>query len=367
MSEAHVGAEGKNGMYDVVTRHEVQVLRRAGHSQAATAAFTGVSVSSVRRIEDEDAIDTFDEAESRKRRKVGRPSKVETFREAVVQLCGEKDSEGNPLQSKEILRRLRARGYDGAKSAAYALIASVRPEPVRPMVRFEGVPGEFCQHDFGEVDVRFADGSVTRIKFFASRLKYSRFVCVTLVDNERTETVVRSLVQHYDAMGGVPLVGVFDRPKTVAISWAKDGTVTQWNRIFVDVMLDLGVAVEVCWPARGNQKGAVENLVGWVKGSFFKQRVFNDEADLREQLAAWLLEANTTTPSRATNEIPETRRQEELKRMRPLKVKPGDLALRIPVVVGPTGYVRHEEHEYQVPAAAIGIGGTMFLHQDRVH
>lgn len=234
------------------------------------------------------------------------------------------------------------------------------------MVRFEGVPGEFSQHDFGQVDVRFVDGRVVRIKFFASRLKYSRYVRVTIVDNERVETLVRSLVQHFHEMGGVPLVGVFDRPKTVAIAWSKDGTVTQWNRTFVDVMLDLGVAVDVCWPARGNQKGAVENLVGWVKGSFFKQRTFLDEADLREQLEEWLVEVNTKTPSRATHAIPETRRQEELKRMRPLKVKPSELALRVPVVVGPTGYVRHDEHEYQVPAAAIGIGGTLFLHEDRV-
>ena len=29
----------------------------------------------------------------------------------------------------------------------------------RPMVRFEGLPGEFSQHDFGHVDVRFMDGS----------------------------------------------------------------------------------------------------------------------------------------------------------------------------------------------------------------
>jgi transposase len=80
----------------------------------------------------------------------------------------------------------------------------------------------------------------------------------------------------------VPLVAVFDRPKTVAIAWDKDGTVTQWNMTFASVMLDIGVGIEVCWPARGNQKGAVENLVGWVKASFFKQRTFIDEADLHE-------------------------------------------------------------------------------------
>ena len=354
-------------MHDMVKRHQVQVLRAAGHTQADTAAHAGVSVASVRRIEQESQVVSFDDDAERKRRKVGRPSKVEPFRALVVELCGEKDSEGNPLQAKEIVRRLRAKGYEGAKSAVYALIASLRPDDVKPLVRFEGVPGEFCQHDFGEVDVKFADGTKKRIHFFASRLKYSRYARVTIVDNQQTETLARCLVQHYDELGGVPLLGVFDRPKTVAISWAKDGTVTQWNRVFVDVMVNLSVGIEVCWPYSGNQKGSVERIVGWVKNSFFKQRSFLDEANLHEQLDAWLVEINTRTPSRATGVIPETRRQEELKRMRPLKVKPSELALRLPVVVGPTGYVTHEKHDYQLPAAAIGIAGTLFLHQDRVH
>ena len=43
------------------------------------------------------------------------------------------------------------------------------------MVRFEGLPGEFSQHDFGHVDVKFVDGRKQRVHFFASRLKYSRF------------------------------------------------------------------------------------------------------------------------------------------------------------------------------------------------
>ena len=35
------------------------------------------------------------------------------------------------------------------------------------------------------------------------------------------------------------------------------------------------------------QKGSVENLVGWVKGTFLKTRQFLDVADLQMQLQAW--------------------------------------------------------------------------------
>jgi hypothetical protein len=31
----------------------------------------------------------------------------------------------------------------------------LRPKPAKPLVRFEGLPGEFGQPDFGEVEVEF--------------------------------------------------------------------------------------------------------------------------------------------------------------------------------------------------------------------
>ena len=65
--------------------------------------------------------------------------------------------------SLEILRRVCEAGYQGGKTALYALVASVRPKEIKPLVRFEGLPGEFSQHDFGEVDVTFLDDSTRRI------------------------------------------------------------------------------------------------------------------------------------------------------------------------------------------------------------
>jgi transposase len=132
-------------------------------------------------------------------------------------------------------------------------------------VRFEGLPGEFSQHDFGRVDVRFLDKTQRRVHFFASRLKYSRWVEVSLVEDERVERLVRAMVDHFASWGGLPLMAVFDRPKTVALDWGKDGQVTEWNPTFAGVVVDLGLGVDLCWPHRPQEKGSVENLVGWVK------------------------------------------------------------------------------------------------------
>lgn len=281
----------------MLKRHEIQVLRRAGHSLKEVVKLAGVSQSSVQRVAAEPPVMGFDSLAERVRRAIGRPSKAGAFRALLVAELAKQPN----VRGVELLRRARDAGYAGGKSALYELIAAIRPrEAARPLVRFEGLPGEFSQHDFGEVDVEFGNGTARRVHFFASRLKYSRWAQVSLVDDERVEALVRSLVDHFAAMGGIPLLAVFDRPKTVALAWRRDGVVTEWNPTFAGVALDLGLGIELCWPYSPRQKGAVENLVGWVKGSFFKQRRFFDEEDLRRQLAEWHEEVNVERPSRAT-------------------------------------------------------------------
>jgi transposase len=348
-------------MHSPIKRHEVQVLRRAGMSRPKVQALTGVSVRSIRRIDEEEPITSLDQRDTSKA-PPGRPSKAAPFR-AFVESVLAKEPE---LMSLEILRRAKLDGYTGSKTALYDLVASLRPPTQRPVVRFEGLPAEFSQHDFGHVDVRFIDGTIKRVHFFASRLKYSRWAEVTLVEDEGTETLVRTLVAHFDAFGGVPLVAVFDRPKTVVLKWNKDGEPVVYNPAFAAVMLDLGVGIELCWPRSGNQKGSVERIVGWVKSSFFKQRRFVDEEDLRRQLAEWHEEINTRIPSRATGVTPLARIADEHPRMRKLQLKPNELALRIPVVVGVTGMVVHDTHLYSMKPEAIGLSATLYLYKDKV-
>ena len=101
----------------------------------------------------------------------------------------------------------------------------MRPLGAKPLVRFEGLLGEFSQHDFGQVDVEFLSGVIRRVHFFASRLKYSRFMRVSLVKDETVESLVRNLAAHLQSWGGVPLLCMFDRPKTVALKWQRNGEV----------------------------------------------------------------------------------------------------------------------------------------------
>jgi len=349
-------------MIDPLKRHQIQVLHAAGHSDRRIAREAGVSRRSVQRIVCEEPVVPADDPVQQLRivRGAGRPSTVANLRAPILEIL-----EASPdLPSVEILRRMREIGYGGGKSALYDFVAMLRAPVSRPLVRFEGLAGEFSQHDFGSVAVVYDDGTNEKIHFFASRLKYSRFVHVRIVASERVEPLVRALIEAFEVFGGVPLVSVFDNPKTVVIR--RHGSRIEWNSTFGQTALDLRFAPELCWPNRPQEKGSVENLVGWVKGSFFKVRRFANREDLERQLLEWLKEVNETRPSRATGVIPLVRLAEERLRLRPLPIAGKDYALRFPIVVGPTGTVRHDGYRYAMPAAAIGIPGTLYLYESRV-
>ena len=184
----------------MLKRHEVEILLKAGHAKTEIARLSGVSLRSVKRIAEESPVLQVDDAAERTKRQIGRPSRVTNFRKQVVEILQETPD----LATLEILRRVRESGYRGGKTALYALVASLRPKPAKPLVRFEGLPGEFSQHDFGQVEVEFRDGASQRIHFFASRLKYSRFLRVSLVPDEAVESLVRTLAEHLASWGGLP-------------------------------------------------------------------------------------------------------------------------------------------------------------------
>ena len=342
-------------MYDQMKRHEVHVLRQAGLSMRAVARKAHLSLDTVERILREPR-PTGPSAP----RSVGRPRVADSLEGRVREFLKERPG----LPTVEILHRLREAGYARGKAPVYRLVRRVRNVVTPPIVRFEGVAGEFSQNDFGHVRVRYEDGSEEILHFFASRLKWSRWAYVELVPNEQVEALARALLNAFASFGGVPLVAVFDNPKTVVISRA--GGLIQWNESFAQVALDYRFVAELCTPRRGQEKGAVENLVGFVKNSFFKVRRFHDRADLEAQLAQWHAEVNEERPSRATGAPPSARIEEERRRLRPLPIAPPDYALRFPVRVGPTGWVTFRGLRYSMPAETLGLNATLFLYPTTV-
>lgn len=326
------------------------------------ASASGVSPRTVERVSSEERIEDPGERDAQARSRMGRPSKVAEYAGQVKDwLTCEPE-----LAGIAVLERLRQEGYRGGKSAVYELVRKLRPaKAAGGVARFEAVPGEFCQHDFGQHQVRYDDGSRERVRFFASRLKYSRMSRVLLVADERTETVCRGVVDAYTYFGGMPLLGVFDNPKTIVTE--RKGKHVRWNETFAWFTTECGFSPQATWPRRPREKGSVENLVGFVKSSFFKAHRFRDRADLEEKLVAWHHRVNDERPSRATGEVPRTRMMLEAERLRPLQLDPEGFTLRFSRVVRTDGFLELEGLRYFVGFEHVGQTVTIRVGADEVH
>lgn len=349
-------------MIDVMTRLKVHHLLAAAVPQAVIATKCSIGLRSVERISRE-PMPTVAEVASGSREGLvrrGRPPKADDDVVARVQKIL---TEEPRMMATEVLRRSRAWGFTGSRSAMAALVKKLRPVPVaEPVVRFDGLPGEYAQFDFGEVRVVYEDGREDKLVFFAGRLKYSRFMHVQVGPDQRSETVVRGVLHCLHAFGGCPKEWVFDNPKTIRISPIGAEPVVL-HKYLRDLVAELRVIPTLCAPRSGNQKGAVERLVGYVKSSFFLARKFKDRDDAVKQLGEWLHEVNYQRASDATGRIPAVALQDELRWLaeRPLTATADSWPLRETITVTPMGTVPFAGTSYFASAKRIGAPATVLV------
>jgi transposase len=164
-----------------MTRLKIHHLADGGTPQAAIAEKCRVSRRSVERILSE-PVPTLPEVATHQRQSAlrrGRPPKADL---AIVEQVRALLAEDRSMRATEVLRRSRAWGYTGGKSALSALVKQLRPAPkVEPLVSFEGMRGEYAQFDFGKCWVKLSSGRRVQVIFFVGRLTHSRTLPIVLV------------------------------------------------------------------------------------------------------------------------------------------------------------------------------------------
>jgi transposase len=349
-------------MYSAMKRLQIQTLARSGGLPAKEVAErTEVSESTVRRISEEEPVQDPQATEAERSRRMGRPSTLEGFRGDVESWLKEDPSVGSGV----LLERLRHEGCATKKSAVYDFIRKLRPPKAEGVARFEGVAGEFSQHDFGQFRLKYTDtGETEVVHFFASRLKYSRLSRVLLLPDEKLERLCFALVDAFNFFGGLPLISVFDNPKTLVIKHERPDPV--WNQTFAQFAAEIDMTPMAHWPRRPQEKGSVENLVGFVKSNFFKVHKFRNRADLEEKLETWHRETNDERPSRATGEIPRVRFLLEEPRLKESRIPEDGYALRHTRVVRTDGYCEFNGLRYFAGLGYVGRSLTVRVSRDQV-
>ena len=357
-------------MHAAAVRSLVLRARSAGLDPDRIQRLTGVPPRSQRRIVHEEAFATMEEPEYRDKPRPGRPSELApALRQQIDTLLAAEPA----MKGAELLRRLRSEHvYRAGKDPVYRYLREHRPlpPPPLPVVRFEGVAGEFAQHDFGSLTVTYTNGNTETLTFYAGRLKYSRALHVCLVDGESAEAFLRGMEGFAQALGGLPLINVVDNTKAAVIKRHKDPATgqerIQYNEHFAAFLQAVGVFAEPTAPYSGNQKGCVESLVKFVKGAFLLARRFRNRVGLLAQLAEWLQYTNQERPCDATGVIPAVWLREERPHLRPLPFGAAGYGLAYTALVGRDARVRCRGYAYSTPAGWIGQSVLVRVHPAQV-
>lgn len=290
---------------------------------------------------------------------LGRRSIVAGLRSVIEPWLHEK----RDILVTEILRRVRSQGYKGSDRPIYDLVKEIRPPPLPPSpeVRFDGLPGEFAQFDFGQCRIAFKDGTTSKVRFFEGILKYSRYRHVVIVANEQAETLARATVACFASWGGAPKQWVYDNPTTVWYNREKQIA----HAYLRQLLAEYNALIEATVPRRPNQKGLVENGVGYAKHGFFLGRSFTNHEDMVTQLADWLDYVNNKRPNASTGEIPAARLATEAERLsqRASKHTGASFPLIETATVLPTGWIRWNGTGYTVDPRRLGAPATLLIRE----
>jgi transposase len=168
--------------------------------------------------------------------------------------------------AKRIFDRLRAEhGFSGGYTIVkdYVRVATLRQREVFiPLAHVAGT----AQADFGEALV-IVGGEERKAHYLAIDLPHSDDCFVMAFPAETTEAFLEGHIQAFAYFGGVPISILYDNTKLAVARILGDGT-RQKTRAFCELQSHYLFADKFGRPAKGNDKGKVEGLVGYARRNF---------------------------------------------------------------------------------------------------
>jgi transposase len=270
-----------------------------------------------------------------------------------------------------IREELQKKGYQGGVSI---LRDYIRPKRVlrkgKATVRFETVPGQQMQADWGQIVTTIA-GRRRRVHFSVSTLGYSRRFHFWAAEREDAEHIYEGIVRSFEHFGGSTDEVLVDNATALVIS---DAEGRRFNPRFVDLAGHYGFTPRACKPYRARTKGKDERMVGYIKHHFFVlHRSFESFAHLNQLAEQWLGRTADRRVHGTVKEVVATRFEREAPHLRRLPAVRYDTSYRERRVVSWDGYVDVGGNRYSVPddyrgeivTVRIGLDGTFrVLHEE---
>ena len=168
--------------------------------------------------------------------------------------------------SKRIFERLRdEHAFTGGITIVKDYVAGVQQRAQEMFVQLVHPPGH-AQADVGEA-LAIIGGVEQKIHYFAYDLPHSDANFVVAYPAETTEAFCDGHVQAFGFFGGVPQSILYDNTKIAVAKILGDGR-RKRTRVFTELQSHYLFQDRFGRPAKGNDKGKVEGLVGYARRNF---------------------------------------------------------------------------------------------------
>jgi hypothetical protein len=146
-------------------------------------------------------------------------------------------------------------------------VRKVRPQRKPAYLTLNFAPGDYAQVDWGIFKTIRVGDTKRRLNFFVMVLCYSRMMYVQFSLSQSMEHFLDCHLNAFRFFGKVPRNIMIDNLKTGVLKRSRLGEITL-NPKYLDFANHYGFTIKPCGVAKGNEKGRVENAVGYVKKNF---------------------------------------------------------------------------------------------------
>jgi len=296
----------------------------------------------------------------RPRNPVHRKSKLDAFKDSIIRML-----ETHPYSAAQIFHRIREEGFDGGYTILTDYIRKVRPKRTPTFLKLAFAPGECAQVDWGSHGSIRVGETQRRLSFFVLVLCYSRMMYLEFTVSQTMEHWLSCHQNAFAAFGAVPKRVMVDNLKSAVLKRIV-GAAPVFNPKYLDFANHHGFTITPCGVGKGNEKGRVENGVGYVKKNLLAGLKLPDFHAMAHIASQWLDTVANVRIHGETRKKPMEMFQEERASLLPLPSHPYDIGTISQVRASSQFRVSFDSNRYSVPAEYAGSHLTLKTYPDRI-
>lgn len=348
---------------------DIRKLTKEGLSQRAIAKKLNISRQTVKKYCDGENVPWSRKDYSRP------PGIVTTDVITFIEECFKNDTDEKLRKQRHTAKRIYDRlvdemGFEGAESTIRRTVRAMRSAqtvPPQAMMPLSYEPGEAMQIDWGVATVYLGEEKI-KVNIFCARLCYSCDIFVAAFKAANEESFLEAQQLAFIHFGGIPRRVIFDNAK-VAVKEGF-GLYAKPQANYLSFTAHYSFDIDFCNPAKGNEKGLVENLVGYSRRNFMVPVPHAaDITELNQRLKASCLKYRATHQIQGRNNTVYEMTLEESRYLSALPKYQFDTSKTIIARTDDFSTVRFEKNNYSVPTRYLmqditvkGYGNTIALY-----